>query len=314
MGQVDIDEMIMALEEFNRERIINNNDTTILKNKRRNRLINEIKHFQIKKLFSHILVRTRPQISTTQSESNFSIEKEVSFAKTGNPHLNIAIYTCITGNYDKPAPPYVHFSNCSYFMISDSVKSNGWDSIEIETDLINRYGLSLANRYVKFHPDEFFGDKYDYAIYLDGNLTPVSDLSALIDLVDEEIGLAFHKHCSRNKLSEESVACLNQNKGNAKKIKKQMELFKKEGFPDDYGLVEGNFYICDLRNHNAVSMLHQCWEVLLSSDCGRDQIIWPYIFWKNGYSFEKIATLGSNVWRNVKILVNDHNDSKNCYE
>lgn len=307
MDGINQNEMIRTIEDLNREIISLINDSTAVENERKSRLLNEIKHFQINKLISHIVVRLRRKISVEPSNCNMPKEKEYFLAKLGDQSLKVAVYTCITGNYDSPKSPYVHFPNCEYYIVSDCVKPNGWKLLDIDKELITKYGASLANRYVKFHPDEFFSKSYDYAIYLDGNITPVSDLSVLTELIDKDIGLAFHKHCSRNKLSEEYIACINQHKGNPNRLKSQIELFKKEGLPDDFGLIEGNFYICDLKNSKAISLLHQCWDLLLKTEGGRDQIIWPYVLWKNNINFDSVATLGSNVWKNVKISVGKHN-------
>jgi hypothetical protein len=307
MDDINQIEMIRAIEDLNREKISLINDSTTVENERKSRLLNEIKHFQVNKLISHIAVRLRPKISVAQSNCNMPKEKEYSLAKLGDPSLRVSVFTCITGKYDSPKPPYVHFPNCEYYIVSDGVSSNGWKQINIDKELIAKYGASLANRYVKFHPDEYFSKSHDYAVYLDGNITPVSDLSVLTELVDKDIGLAFHKHCSRNKLSEEYIACLNQHKGNLNRLKSQVEWFFKEGMPDDFGLIEGNFYVCDLKNPKAISLLHQCWDLLLKTEIGRDQIIWPYILWKNNIKLDSIATLGLNVWKNVKISIGQHN-------
>lgn len=298
---------IKAIEKVNRERINSQYDEKIIYKKRICKIISEIVNLRFDKILSHVSVRLRKRISSSPTSKNLEIEEEKKLAVLGDNSIRVAIYSCITGGYDSPMEPFVKFPNSDYYIVSDVAAYKGWDVIPLNDVILDKYGLSMANRYVKFNPDIFFSGNYDYAIYIDGNITPVSDLSTLICLVNKDIGLAFHKHCSRTKLSEEYIACVNVGKGNKKGLKEQVKQYLSEGLPDNYGLVEGNFYICDLRNKNGLELLHQCWAELQQSKGGRDQIVWPYILWKRGIRISDIATLGANVWKNVKIYINRHN-------
>lgn len=196
MNEDQQNEYIKVIERLNKKNIELRNNSLAVRNSRKNRLKEEITHLQFKKLFSHVLVRVRPKITTEQVENNLPKEMEDHLAKLGDQALRIAVYTCITGDYDSPESPFLQFTNIDYFLISDRVVAEGWTHIKLDESIIEKYGLSMSNRYVKFHPDMYFKDNYDYAIYIDGNITPVSDLSTFAELIDPRIGLAFHKHCS----------------------------------------------------------------------------------------------------------------------
>ena len=92
MDDINQIEMIRAIEDLNREKISLINDSTTVENERKSRLLNEIKHFQVNKLISHIAVRLRPKISVAQSNCNMPKEKEYSLAKLGDPSLKVSVF------------------------------------------------------------------------------------------------------------------------------------------------------------------------------------------------------------------------------
>ena len=90
---------------------------------------------------------------------------------------------------------------------------------------------SLINRYIKFHPFELLGKDYDYSVYIDGNITPVTDLTVFTEKINPEIGIAMHMHSQRNCVYDEAKACMILGKGQKANIEKQIKRYEDQGFP-----------------------------------------------------------------------------------
>ncbi len=237
---------------------------------------------------------------------NLEENERAGIARPAEKLYKIAVYSCVTGQYDSGNCPYIYPSGIQYVMYSDQETYDGWSIRRLPPWITDVRSGIYINRYVKFHPFELFGGEYDYAVYLDGNITPVSDLSVWAELTDDTYGIAFHEHCGRSCIYEEYKACRAMKKGNLKHLKKQMLKYKKEGFPKDYGMLEGNAFIVNLKNDQAKRLLHECWKELCRTRGGRDQIVWPYILWKNHIRLSRITTLGKNVYRDAKLRITDH--------
>ncbi len=237
---------------------------------------------------------------------NLPLKEQQELARTGKEDIKVVVYTCITGKYDNLVSPYIYPNNIDYILYSDLVDAQGWNHKDIPEKLRKKYNNALINRYIKFHPFELFQDKYDFSIYIDGNITPISDLSVLTELINTEIGIAFHSHCTRNCIYEEVKACQILKKGNLVQLEKQVKRYKGEGFPKEFGMVEGNVIVTDLKNTKAKKLFSECWDELIRSESGRDQMVWPYLFWKKEIEIERICSLGKNVYYNPKLRIKQH--------
>lgn len=219
----------------------------------------------------------------------------------------IAIYTCITGNYDKIEEPLIIESACDYFLFTnnDNLKSNLWNIKDIPEDIKKLENNVKINRYIKMHPKELFPD-YDYSIYIDGNVEIISTISQLIKNINNKTGLAIHRHCERKCIYDEIKACRAYNKGKYSNLKKQAKRYKKEGFPQNYGMLECNMLISDLQNDILTKIFNKWWEEYLKSESMRDQIALPYVLWKNNLNIDDVGNLGNNINKNYLLKINTH--------
>ena len=221
----------------------------------------------------------------------------------------IVVYTCITGNYDNAIRPLYQNNNVDYIIYTnnDNLQYDGWKRKEINKDILKLNNNLLINRYIKMHPFELFEKEYDYSIYIDGNIRSVSDLSQLINFINIKTGLALHRHHTRDCIYMEEKACELYKKGNKEKLRKQVEKYKKDGFPENYGMLECNIIVTDLKNNNALRIFDDWWSEFLNSNSGRDQLSLPYVLWKKGIKVEDIGNLGFDVNKNNKIEIKKHN-------
>ncbi len=93
-------------------------------------------------------------------------------------------------------------------------------------------------------------------------------------------------------------------------MKEQVKRYKKTGFPKDYGMLECNVIVSDLKNLNAIKILNDWWMEYVKSESLRDQLALPYVLWKNNVPIEELTGLGSNVFKNPIIRINKKHKKK----
>lgn len=220
----------------------------------------------------------------------------------------IVVYTSIMGNYDTLQAPFLSFDNIDYVVFSDQLQTDkeGWNYKELPEQVKNIPNNITKNRYVKFHPHELFDKEYDYAIYIDGNIKVMSDLTDLVYAINPKSGLALHRHQFRNCIFKEIEVCKLLKKGNYEKLRQQVQKYKQEGFKEEFGLLECNVIVTDLKSTIAKNVLEEWWKEFICSESYRDQISLPYVLWKNGYEIQDIGNLGNNVYENPKIRILEH--------
>lgn len=258
-------------------------------------------------LFRMILMHFKPKKKKVINGNDNIQEIQEVYMINNKTQRKIAVYTCITGNYDKVEDPLIGEKACDYFLFTnnDKLKSNFWKIKKIPNNIIKLENNAKINRYIKMHPRELFPN-YDYAIYIDGNVKIISTISHMVEKINDKTGLAIHRHCERNCIYDEINACRAYNKGKYAMLKKQGNRYKKEGFPKEYGMLECNMLISDLKNKNSQKVFDEWWNEYLKSESMRDQIALPYVLWKNKIQVEDIGNLGNNVNKNYKLKINSH--------
>ena len=240
-------------------------------------------------------------VSHKEGDNNFAYENTVLEKRP-----RVVVYTCITGGYDNLLTPKIYPEGVDYVAFVDERQDeSGWQMRKVPENP-EKMDNVLRNRYVKFHPFELFGDKYDFAIYIDGNIEVVGDLGVMtLAAAKAETGLALHRHRQRDSLQAEAEVCKILGKGDARCLDLQVERYRKAGFPEDFGLYECNVIVSDLHNKVARKILTDWWEEFKRSKSMRDQIALPYVVWENGFEFDKIGSLGNNVYRNPRLWISE---------
>lgn len=256
------------------------------------RLKNYMQRNKIKKFNAHRQLNNDFKYDNVKNHKDFS---------------KIVVYTCITGDYDTVHEPLLRFPNVDYVLFTDNnnITSENWNIKKIP-DNISKLDNILKNRYIKMHPHEIFCKKYDYAIYIDGNVKIISDVSNLIFAINKKYGIAMHNHQFRECIYDEVQTCKIKNKGNYIYLKKQIDNYYLKGFPKKYGLLEATIILSDLKNNNAKEIFEEWWNEFYNSKSYRDQIAFPYILWKKNIKVSELATLGNNVYRNPKFRIDVH--------
>ena len=187
------------------------------------------------------------------------------------------IYTVLTGEYDQVSElPVVNpeFDHVCLTDHPDLIESKTWQIRRID----NPEGLSPVrlSRKPKILPFEFFPD-YDVAVYLDANLILKDDVQGLIDKY-KNADVVVSKHPYRDCIYREEQAVLSQKRDHEENTRPQIDKYKKEGFPENYGLSHCNLIVW--RNRESVKSFGWAWWNEVKNHSHRDQLSFDYARWR----------------------------------
>ncbi len=117
--------------------------------------------------------------------------------------------------------------------------------------------------------------KDEYSIWVDGNVFLKYQEDYYYKLLGD-YDIAVKKHPGRNCLYEEAEQCKLLKKDKLHLINRQIERYRKEGYPEKAGLAECQMII--RRNTPEMRRLCEEWWKEICSNSSRDQISFPYIF------------------------------------
>jgi hypothetical protein len=193
--------------------------------------------------------------------------------------LKIAVYTCITDNYDGLASPASVDSRLDYYCFTDSSASitAPWAFRPAKLPNLN---AKDQNRYIKMHPHEFLSE-YDVTVYVDGSIHIVGDIYDLVsNALNSPEAVFVYKHPQRNCVFAEAAACAYYSHDWIWTIASQMRRYSKEGYPVHNGLFEAGVII----RKNTADMRHlmDMWWHEYRSGAKRDQLSLPLVSWRHG--------------------------------
>lgn len=221
-------------------------------------------------------------------------------------NLRIAIYTVSTGKYDDIKNPIFVDKNIDYYVFTEQNLNSDlvWKKIDIPSNISTLPKLDQA-RFLKTHPHLFFKD-YDYSIFIDGNVRITCDIKPLIyTMIKENNVIGIHRHQVRDCIYSEAKAIYAAGKANKKVLKSQIKKYKKDCFPEHYGLFETNIVIRKHNDSECIKIMEDWWNEM-SQWTKRDQLSFTYSLWKNNKKSEYVMSLGNNSRRNPYFIVDSH--------
>ena len=200
---------------------------------------------------------------------------------------NKVIYKCITNNYDNSLKPKYLNYDYDYILFSDNYFNDDysiWEFYPIPNE-VNKLNLSAVKieRYIKINAHKCLPSKYNFSIFIDGNIIIKNDINLLINELEDKLGkYQFYvpQHPQRNCLYEEIQAVLDLKKDTFSSLFPQIEKFIKDGFPHKFGLPETNVLIRYHLKPNIIKLMNDWWKILYSGS-HRDQLSFSYVAWKN---------------------------------
>ena len=238
----------------------------------------------------HYLIEGRFQACYPVTSINSDVKNSI---KHNNSKKEKVVYTCLVGDYDNLIQHKYISEDYDYVCFSDNKEwlEKGQIGIwEIRPLVISNLDTTRINRYHKINPHIVL-QEYEESIYIDSNidiLTPF--LFDLIKARNSEILLPRHFDtvCAYN----HAKWILRDNVDYPKLVNKFIDLMKKSGFPDNYGMTENNI-IYRKHHENSVIKIMEEWWFYVRDYCKRDQLSFPFVLWKNNVSIADISFLNA---------------------
>lgn len=289
-----LDRQLVAFNERYQKCFYSSSNTDEIK---KNRYFSNIRSLDFKRVIEDLKYRK-------YAKEHFSTEGNVvnQTPYTINPsEYKIAVYCCIVGQYDSIIEPIYKEDNIDYLVFTDQdlPENSSWRKREIR-NLPEYTQLKAAqlNRKIKIlQTDELL--RYDYTIYVDGNIEIVSGVSPIISNMGE-YGLGVHYHRRRDCIYDEVVAVKHLKRLSGEDMDEQIKSYSKDGFPTHFGLYENSILIRNNRDKETIDLMEEWWNEYLRFPT-RDQLSLPYVIWKTDYNKEKVYILGSDVERNPRF-------------
>lgn len=191
------------------------------------------------------------------------------------------IYTCISGEYDILKDPIYINTDYDYICFTDQhFESNVWDIRPIPKEL-NNLSQVKKQRFIKIMPHVYLKN-YDFSIWVDGNVNILNDINeyTITNCKKEDGTIIIGKHPSRNCIYDEMKACASLKKDSMEIMLPQINKYKEEGFPKNYGLPQ-TCIIFRYHNEKDCVKVMEAWWNELKNGSHRDQLSFSYALWKN---------------------------------
>jgi len=208
----------------------------------------------------------------------------------------IAVYSCITGEYEKPKGNQ-NFEGADFYLFIDQdnllTKWHKKKAANLFTD------PRRNARYHKLLSHEMFPE-YDFTVWIDGSII----LKIPADKLVEEMGNAdvlVLKHPARNCAYQEAVECLRLCLDFPANLHGAIAFLRSEQYPEENGLAETKIIV--RRNNETVKKMNELWFYKVTTGTLRDQVSFNYAAWKTNAKIKYMPPWTENPWINYV----DHN-------
>ena len=198
--------------------------------------------------------------------------------------MKVVLYTCITGGYDTLAEVPFQKSGIDLVCFTDDpglrYQTTSWTVRPVPEDLL-RLQKVRQQRLIKILPHRYLPG-FDLSVWIDGNLTVKGDLSGFLRGLDFSKGpFLTRRHPSRRCAYEAAKTVLKLGKDRSGRVPPQMDAYRREGFPENFGLEETNV-IARLQGDPRCQLLCNTWAREVLERSHRDQLSLDYCRWKTG--------------------------------
>lgn len=213
--------------------------------------------------------------------------KVAKYFKSHVKDAKIVIYTCLIGGYDELLIPNFISPDCDYVCFTDDeelIKKAYVGPWKIEKLQFSELDNGKNNRWHKMHPHLLFPN-YESSLYIDSNVYfRTGKIFEYISALPNDCIIALSPHPERDCIYEEAKFVLEIKLDKPEKVIPLVEKYRKEGFPEHFGLGENNVIF---RHHNrleCIKLMDEWWNIFLEYS-RRDQLSLFYLFWKNNTDF-----------------------------
>jgi glycosyltransferase involved in cell wall biosynthesis len=196
------------------------------------------------------------------------------------------IYTCITGGYDDLKNHTYIDQDWDYICFSDdlSIGNENNSSWQIRPLFFDKLDNVRNQRWHKLHPHILFPE-YEKSIWIDGNLDVLNE--GLFDdvqkIVENRQLMSIPPHPKRTCIYDEFEACIVMGKDDPSVMREQIDLIRKDAFPENLGLFETSI-VFRIHNDKRIIKAMDDWWWWVKKHSRRDQLSLTYVLWKNNLS------------------------------
>ncbi len=242
-------------------------------------------------------------INPKKSFENIVIEKKenIDFNKK-----RLVVYTAVTGDYDVVQVPNYINDNVDYICFTDNphLKSNFWEIRMMDKDL-DLDPIRKA-RYYKIMPHKYLSD-YDYSLWIDACTQIDNDITEFINKYSHNNKIFSMKHDIRDCIYDEAEVCIEKKLDDEEIMAKQVEGYRKEGYPEHNGLIASGVIFRD-HNDPKVKYVMEKWCEEVVNKSRRDQLSFNYVCWKYDLQFD---VCGLFYFNNEYYLRHEHKKDNN---
>lgn len=204
--------------------------------------------------------------------------------------MNVTVYTAIFGNYERPRPPAFVSPDVKYVLFTDrEYKVKTWEVRVVPRD----WSAAKTSRHYKILPNRYLPDA-DVTVWHGGWLQLIGDpMQAVNRLKNHDIAMEPHKE--RRCIYQECQAVIKSNKANPQLARRQVAVYKKDGFPPNWGLTSA--FLIVRRNTPRIAELNELWWRQVERFTNRDQLSLMYCMWKLGLDYDKIPIGPNGLYR-----------------
>ncbi len=197
----------------------------------------------------------------------------------------IIVYTAIINNYDKLKEVEIVDKNIRYYCFTNNkdLSSENWRFIYIDT--LYRDPRRTA-RLFKILPHLFFKN-CKKILWVDGSCAINGSVVEFINKYCKNGSMFLHSHQQRDCIYKEAKYIKLFGKESNNIINKQINYYKKSGFPSNYGLVDTTVIIRNLSDNEIIKFNNRWWEVL-DEYSNRDQLSFNFISWKYRINYTEL--------------------------
>jgi len=196
--------------------------------------------------------------------------------------MKLAVYTAIADGYDTLKAPRIKIPGVDYYCFTEpcSIVAEAWSRRDLAPEIDQ--SAATRNRYAKMLPHLLLPD-YDASIYVDGNIEVLGNVMELARRALAFGNVALYDHPVRIDPYSEAIECARIGFDWNRRIRVQMDRYRRAGMPRNVGLLEANIII---RAHNTERVIRamESWWREWQDGVKRDQLSLMYVLWKENVS------------------------------
>jgi hypothetical protein len=220
---------------------------------------------------------------------------------------NTVLCTAVCGAYEHTIPTTQKIDGVDFIYFTDgksnfSIK-NPWREIVLEDQHLDNRRRAKRPKLNPHSIPELLN--YKYMVWIDGSMTIKNHNFIEEVMMYMENGFVVSPHFD-NRDCAYGEATIRPQKYANEPLDAQVEFYKSEGFPENYGLYECGFSARDLSNQSVLE-LGSLWHQQNLSWSYQDQVSFPYCLWKTGF----IPDILPKSFRDYNwVIVNAHRSEK----